>query len=217
VVELDGTGAEVNAVGDVVPGVGGELGVPLRLATGIPMEVVVGAALSTVLHLGEVALKEVDLVLSGRRRRVGVCVLHGEVVEDLALVDGSAGLRDQLGTEHGLAVPRRSLVVGDLDALLGAGVGGVLVRSIHVDIVFCGAGAMNVVLVRSLLVRPRPVIEERAVGVVVRTTIPHNSAGRDGANDGEESGCRDHVDFGKKRTEGLARSTRRGYSGSAYC
>jgi hypothetical protein len=32
-------------------------------------------------------------------------VLHGEVVVDLALVDRGGGLRDQLGAEHGLAVP----------------------------------------------------------------------------------------------------------------
>ena len=138
-VELDASSAEVDTVGDVVPGVGGELGVPLRLASGVPVEVVVRAALGTVLHFGEVALKEVDLVLSSRRRRVGACVLHGEVVEDLALVDGGAGLGDQLGTEHGLAVPRRGLVVGDLDALLGACVGGVLVSGVHVDVVLCAA------------------------------------------------------------------------------
>ena len=143
VVELDASSAEVDTVGDVVPGVGGELGVPLRLASGVPVEVVVRAALGTVLHFGEVALKEVDLVLSSRRRRVGACVLHGEVVEDLALVDGGAGLGDQLGTEHGLAVPRRGLVVGDLDALLGAGVGRVLGVGIEVDIALGFTGSWS--------------------------------------------------------------------------
>jgi len=105
VVELDGAGAEVDAVGDVVPVAGDELGVPLRLAADVPVEVVVGAALLAVLHLGEVALEEVDLVLTLGGGGVGGGVLHGEVVEDLAFVDGGAGLGDQLGAEHGLAVP----------------------------------------------------------------------------------------------------------------
>lgn len=67
--------------------------------------------------------------------------MQGEVVVDFALVDGGAGLGDQLGTEHGLAVPRRGLVVGYLDALLGAGVGGVFVGGTQVYVVFGGAGA----------------------------------------------------------------------------
>jgi len=202
VVELDAAGAEVDTVGDVVPGIGSELGIPLRLATGVPVEVVVRTTLGAVLHLGEVTLEEVDLVLSSRRRRVCACVLHGEVVEDLALVDGGAGLRDQLGTEHGLAVPRRGLVVGDLDALLGACIGGVLGRGVHVDVVFRAAGAVDVPLVRPSLGAPGPFVEERAVGVVVCTTVPQDSAGRDCANEGEKSGCRDHNDVVYERMKG---------------
>jgi hypothetical protein len=118
------------------------------------------------------------------------------VVEDLALVDGGAGLRDQLSTEHGLAVPRRGLVVGDLDALLGACVGGVLVRCVHVDVVLGATGAVDVPLVRTVLSGPGPLVEEGAVGVVVRTTIPQDSAGRDCADEGEKSSCGDHGDVG---------------------
>jgi hypothetical protein len=141
VVELDGAGAEVDAVGDVVPGASDELGVPLGLATGVPVEVVVRSALRAVLHLCKVALEEVDLVLSRWGGGVGTGVLHGEVVVDLALVDRSAGLRDQLGAEHGLAVPGRGLVVGDLNALLGARVGRVLGVGVEVDVGLGGARA----------------------------------------------------------------------------
>jgi hypothetical protein len=141
VVELDGASAEVDSVGDVVPGAGDELGVPLGLATGVPVEVVVRAALRAVLHLGEVALEEIDLVLACRGGGVGTGVLHGEVVVDLSLVDRGAGLRDQLGAKHGLAVPGRGLVVGDLDALLRARVGRVLGVGVEVDVSLGGTRA----------------------------------------------------------------------------
>jgi hypothetical protein len=62
------------------------------------------------------------------------------VVEDLAFVDGGAGLGDQLGAEHGLAVPGGGLVVGDLNTLLGAGVGRVLGVGTEVDVVLGGTG-----------------------------------------------------------------------------
>jgi hypothetical protein len=44
---------------------------------------------------------------------------------------------------------------------------------------------MDVPLVRSDLARPRPLVQERAVGVVVGAAIPHDRAGRHSANDGE--------------------------------
>ena len=77
----------------------------MALFVGIMFVTMVGAALLAVLHLGEVALEEVDLVLALGGGGVGGGVLHGEVVEDLAFIDGGASLRDQLGAEHGLAVP----------------------------------------------------------------------------------------------------------------
>jgi hypothetical protein len=147
VVELDGAGAEVDAVGNVVPVTSNQLGVPLRLAANVPVEVVVGAALLAVLQLGEVALEEVDLVLALGGGGVGVGGLQGEVVEDLALVDGGAGLGDQLGAEHGLAVPRGGLIVGDLDALLGAGIGRVLGVGAEVDVVLGSTGAWSCISV----------------------------------------------------------------------
>ena len=52
---------------------------------------------------------------------------------------------------------------------------------------------VDVPLVRTLLARPRPLVEERAVGVVVGATIPNDGTGRGGADEGEESSSRDHV------------------------
>lgn len=122
---------KVDLVGDVVPHAGGELLLPLHLAVGHPLEVgVFGAACAAKpadLHLGEVALEEVDLVLAGCGGRVGVAAHHAEVVPDLTRVDGGRGLRDQLGTSHRLAIPVGRVGESDLDALVRARVGGVLV------------------------------------------------------------------------------------------
>jgi len=63
---------------------------------------------------------------------------------------------------------------------------------------------VDVPLVRTLLARPRPLVEERAVGVVVGATIPNDGASRGSADEGEESSSRDHVGrmYKCKRAEG---------------
>jgi hypothetical protein len=52
---------------------------------------------------------------------------------------------------------------------------------------------VDVPLVRTNLARPRPLVEERAVGIVVCATIPQDSAGRYSANKGEEGSSRNHI------------------------
>jgi hypothetical protein len=95
VVEVDGVGAEVNAVDYVVPRGRVKDSAPLRHTTHIPLESVVrgaaGARNETILQLGEVRLEESDLVLLGRVR---LGTFDGEVVVHFALVDRSTSLRN---------------------------------------------------------------------------------------------------------------------------
>lgn len=100
----------------------------------MPLQLCITGALSAVLELREMTLEESDLMLVG----CGWCVvgrrLDREMVIDFALVDGSGGLRNELSPQHGLTIPFRCLINGDLDTLLRASIGGVLVRRIEVDI-----------------------------------------------------------------------------------
>ena len=86
------------------------LGLPAGLLADHELEVgVLGAGFAanpTVLHLGEVALEEADLVLAGRAGRARRRPPHrAEVVEHLPLVDCRLRLRDQLDPPHVLPVP----------------------------------------------------------------------------------------------------------------
>ena len=154
--EANGVAGEVNLVGNVVPHVRVPSCGPLAHAANVPAQQAVAgagfAADETVLHLGEVALEEADLVLVERRWSVRVRTLHAEVVEHLALVDGGRRLGDQLRAAHRLAIPVRGAVDGELGALLGAGVGGILVGWVQVDVFRHCAGAVDVVLVGTDLV-----------------------------------------------------------------
>jgi hypothetical protein len=58
---------------------------------------------------------------------------------------------------------------------------------------FKGQLTVDVPLVWSDLARPRPLVEERAIGVVVGTAIPDDRAGRDSADQSEKSSGRDHL------------------------
>ena len=140
-----------------MPHVGDELDLPLALAAHHPLQVgVARAALAVdpaVLELREVAFEEGDLVLVGRARHVGAAALDAEVVVDLSACDGGFGLRDELRAPH-VAVPFGRVVDGDLDALLAAGIGGVLVGGREVDVFGHVAGAVDVVLVGTDLVGP---------------------------------------------------------------
>ena len=170
--EGDGTSIEVDFVSNVVPLVGDELNVPLGDATNVPLQVGVGRSRRTVLQLSEVALKESNLVLVGGSWGVLSCGLDGEVVVDLALVDGSLGLGDEFGAQHGLAVPLCGLVDGDLDTLLRRCVGGVLEGGTEVYVVGDGTGAVDVVLVAADGVGEGPVGELGRGGHVVEAAIP---------------------------------------------
>lgn len=87
-------------------------------------------------------------------------MLHREMVEHLARIDGRSCLRNQLGSHHGLPVPGRCVVDRDLEALLGALVRRVLVVSGHRDVLVSRATAMDIVLVWPSLVRPGPVVKK---------------------------------------------------------
>lgn len=108
----------------------------------------------TILHLGKVALKEINLVLAIHAGRVGPIAHHAKVVIDLALVDGRGRLRDQLDASHVLAVPVGGAIEREFGALLGHGVGGVLVGGRQGDVLVDGFGAVDVVLVGPDLVAP---------------------------------------------------------------
>jgi hypothetical protein len=155
----DLVGGEVDLIGNVVPLVCLELGLPLALATHHPLQVGVRctglSADPAVLQLCEVALKEGDLVLVRCTRYVCTSPLDREVVVHCALVDSSLGLRNKLSTPHVLCqvsvlfvkyvrkhayrVPLGGAVDCDLCALLRAGIAGVLERRRKVDIFGGGA------------------------------------------------------------------------------
>jgi hypothetical protein len=97
------------------------------------------------------------------------------VVVHSALVDGSFGLRNELSAPH-VAVPFRSAVDGDLGTLLGVGVGRVLEVGREVDVFVGRARSVDVVLVVSDLVSPRPLVEIRTRGHVVEAAIPKDGA-----------------------------------------
>ena len=69
------------------------------------------------------------------------------MVKHLSRGNRRLSLRNQLDPSHVLAVPKRSAVEGELGALLGDGVAGVLVRRRELDVFVDGAGAVDVVLV----------------------------------------------------------------------
>lgn len=190
--ETDSVGRKVDLVGNVVPHIGVPVDAPLGLAADAPPQQGVrdarGARLPAGLELGEVALEEGDLVLAGQGGGVGVLAHEREVVEDLALVDGSRGLGNQLGTAHVLAVPVGRVVEGDLGTLLGAAVGRVLVVGREVDIGGDRRRTVDVVLVRADLVAPRPLVEVGGGAEIVEATIPENGTGRDGESLGHEAG-----------------------------
>lgn len=162
-------------VDDVVPLICLQINFPLALTSYEPLQVRVGSALlatdPAVLELCEVALEEADLVFVGGARHVGTAALDAEVVVYRAAVDCGLGLRDQFCAPH-VAVPFGGAVDGDLGALLGVCVASVLVRWREVHVGCHWAGTVDVVLVRSDLVSPRPLVQVGGRGEVVEATIP---------------------------------------------
>jgi hypothetical protein len=165
-------------VDDIVPLVGLQIDLPLALPAHEPLQVRVGSALlaadPAVLELREVALEKADLVFVRGAGDVGAAAFDTEVVVHCAAVDCCFGLRDQLCAPH-VAVPFGGAVDGDFGALLGVCVAGVLVRGRQVYVGCYGSRAVDVVLVRSDLVAPRPFVEVAGGGEVVETAIPQDS------------------------------------------
>lgn len=216
--EGDGVGREVNLVGKVVPHVGDPVDVPLGLTANEPAEVVVwgggGVAVDpAVLHLGEMRLaivlleadtgrfpgrlnlQEVDLMLVAGVWWVGVGLLHAEVVVKGSRAEICLCLRNQLSPPH-VRVPKSGWVNGDLDTLLASTICWVLVAGREVDVGRDRLGTVNVVLVWSNLVGPRPLLQISARGEVVESSIPDDSAGTDkaGQGNGDETENGAHVE-----------------------
>lgn len=175
-IELDSLSVEVDAVGDIMPHPFLKSRIPVALTVGIPLQKIAGITLRAKLHLGEVTFEEADLVFFGWGGRVRSSVLDGEVVENFALVDGRAGLWNELGAEHCLAIPGGGFVDADLDAFVRSGVCEILVVWAKSDVVASGAASVDVVLVWTDLVGPGPVVEERSRFVVVQAAIPEKRA-----------------------------------------
>ena len=189
--EPDAVAPKVDLVSNVVPHVGLPRRLPQALLLDHELQVrVLGALLAAdpaVLHLGEVALEEANLVLAVDRGGVGGAAHHAEVVELLALVDALGSLRDQLGAAHGLAVPEGGGVEGELGTLLGARVVGILVLGREVDVRGDGAGAVDVPLVWTDLVGPGPSVEVGGGGHVVEAAVPdYGSVDSESAEEGGE-------------------------------
>lgn len=169
---------KVDCISDVVPFASSEVHCPLAVSCNHPVEGVVGGARlavkQAILHFGEGALEEAHLVFFVWRRRAGGSMLHGEVVEHLSGVDGGRGLRDQLSPEHAIVIPDGAIVDGNLNTLLRARVGRVLVVRGQVHVFSDRTTAMNVVLVLANLVGEGPVIQKGAGSLVVEATIPQD-------------------------------------------
>lgn len=114
-----------------------------------------------ILHLGKVALEKVDLMLAKDARRIGAVAHHAKVVVHLALVDRRRRLWDELDAPHVLPIPVGGAVERELGALLGHGVGWVLVGGRQGNVLVDCLRAVDVVLVWSNLVAPRPGIQVR--------------------------------------------------------
>lgn len=182
---------EVNLVGYVMPHIRLELHLPLALSAHHPLQVGVGSSLLSadpaVFQLREMALEEADLVLvrcTGHIRRTS---LDAEMIKHGALVNRCCGLWDQLRAPH-VTVPFCSAVDGDLGTLLGVCVARVLVRRGQVDVGSHGSRAVDVVLVRTDLIRPRPLIQIGGRGEIIEATVPEDSACGDNANKRAQDG-----------------------------
>jgi hypothetical protein len=100
------------------------------------------------------ALEEADLVLAVDAGSIRSASLDAEMIPDCSGVDRGCCLRDQLSAAHGLAIPVRSGVEGELCAFRGASICGVLVAGVEVYVFGDSAGSVDVVLVWTDLVTP---------------------------------------------------------------
>jgi len=126
--ETNGAAREVDIVGKVIPGTSDKVGRPLRHTANAPVELSEIRANSD-LEFGKVRLEEEDLVLRGSWR-IGGRVHDGEVIVHLTGTQVLRCLGDELGTHHGLSIPMRGRVDGQLETLALSGIGRVLVRGV---------------------------------------------------------------------------------------
>ena len=122
-----------------------------------------GPLLSTdqaVLHFCEVALEEAYLMFFIWRRRMQAGVLHAEMIIHHALVDWGGGLWDKLRSQHIVAVPDGSFINCYLYTSFASRVRRVLVLACQFHVFRYRPAAMNVVLVGTDWVRPRPVVQK---------------------------------------------------------
>lgn len=161
--EADRAATEVDFESHVVPNVGLPLRLPLGVLRDHELQVGVLGALLTgdpaVLQLGKVAFEEADLVLAVLRRGIGILAEYAEVVKHFAAVDSSLSLGDQLDASHVLSIPEGGRVQCKLGSLLRYRVRRVLEVGREVDVLFDRARSVDVVLVRSDLVTPRPFVQ----------------------------------------------------------
>lgn len=145
-------------------------------------------------------LEEGDLVLASDRGSVGILAHDGEVVVQSSGRDGAGvvDLGDQLGTAHGLAIPEGGVGQGDLGALGAGAVGWVGIAGVEANVVGGVTSPVNVPLVITDLVGPRPVLE-RGDGHVVEATIPHGGTRGSETNELSHEGSGDRLlhHFGK--------------------
>lgn len=136
--ERDLVGGEVNIISNVMPNISIESNAPLSLPRDAPLQSRITGTRSTgqktILQLREMRLKEVDLMLEISTWSISIGSLDRKVVVDVSLVDSGGSLGDQLGTSHVLSIPVGGVVDGDLDTLVGDGVGRVLVAWREIDI-----------------------------------------------------------------------------------
>lgn len=155
-------------------------------------------------------------MLEATIRRIGCSPLDAVMVPPCSCdkVARGIGLRDQLGAQHGLAIPARSAVNGDLGTFVDGSVGRIGVGRIEVDVVGDVAGAVDVVLVRTDFVGPGPYFrgisasasigrsidyshtfgQLRGVSHIIETSVPHDSSSSSAGESADRSNLGEHFE-----------------------
>jgi hypothetical protein len=182
--------AEVNSISNVVPDTSSPVSAPMRGTANVPSQQRVRSSrLSTDptgLELGEMALEEANLMFAVDARWVGGGVHDAEMVVDLSRSDGSGRLGNQLGSTHVLPVPVGGAVEGELETGCASTIGWVLVAGIESEVGSDGAASVDIVLVFTNLVAPRPFVQIRN-RLIVESSIPQDCASRR-----PNEGCQSH-------------------------
>lgn len=116
--------------------------------------------------------KETNLMFPIHTGRILVAPHDAEMIVHFSPVNRFLGLRDQFDTAHVLPVPVRRVVEREPGALAGARVVGVFVGFREGYVLVDGGGAVDVVLVRTDLIGPGPLVEVRDRGEVIEAAVP---------------------------------------------